>query len=440
MIKSATVSPSDMRILGEQHVKNISRSIRVYKVLLNGQISEPAKVADEQASPPVSVRKPSIAVLPFVNMSGDPEQEFFADGLTEDIITELSRFRQLLVISRNAVFVHKGKPIKAQQIAREFGVDYIVEGSVRKAADRVRVTVQLIDGDTETHIWAERYDRKLEDIFAIQDEVTSSIAATLFGRIEAARHDHIQRKTTENMAAYEYVLTGKVLHHRSNRESNAEAILMLNRAIEMDPNYAHAHAWKACVTGQAWLHGWCEDPAASQQVILDELQTALSLDDNDADVHRILAAVKLNFNEHDKAAYHQDRALSLNPNSDLIVVQQGEVLTWLGRPKEGIEWVRRAMRLNPYHPERFWNESRSRPIQRASLCRRDRVLQQTDSAGPHSSRLSGRVVSTIGQSKSLPRLMLGRCFSGNEISPSAVTYRHFTISSRQILNTCAKDC
>jgi adenylate cyclase len=341
--------------LGEQHVKNISRAIRVYRVLLSGETSERTKVADGQASPPVSVRKPSIAVLPFLNISGDPEQEFFADGLTEDIITELSRFRQLLVISRNAVFVHKGKPIKAQQIAREFGVDYVVEGSVRKAADRVRVTVQLIDGETETHIWAERYDRKLEDIFAIQDEVTSAIAATLSGRIEAARHDRVQRKPTENMAAYEYVLTGKVLHHRSNRESNAEAILMLNRAIDLDPNYAHAHAWKACVTGQAWLHGWCEDQTASLRVIIDELQTALSLDDNDADVHRVLAAVKLIFNEHDKAAYHQDRALSLNPNSDLIVVQQGEVLTWLGRPKEGIEWIRRAMRLNPYHPERFWS-------------------------------------------------------------------------------------
>ena len=130
-------------------------------------------------------------------MSGDAEQEFFSDGLTEDIITELSRFRELLVISRNAVFVHKGKPVKAQQIAREFGVDYVVEGSVRKAADRVRVTVQLIDGETETHIWAERYDRKLEDIFAIQDEVTSAIVATLFGRVEAARHDRVQRRPTE---------------------------------------------------------------------------------------------------------------------------------------------------------------------------------------------------------------------------------------------------
>lgn len=348
--------------LGEQRVQNVSRPIHAFKVVPGGQASHasgaiaagpPAPAAP--AAPQADSRKPSIAVLPFVNMSGDAEQEFFADGLTEDIITELSRFRQLLVISRNAVFVHKGKPIKAQEVAREFGVDYVVEGSVRKTGDRVRVTVQLIDGETETHVWAERYDRKLEDIFAIQDEVTSAISSTLFGRVEAAKHDRIKRKHTENMAAYEYVLTGKVLHHRSAREANAEALHMLDRAIKLDPNYAHAHAWKACVTGQAWLHDWCEDPEVALQTVSHELQTALALDDNDADVHRILAAINLNINQYDKATYHQERALSLNPNSDIIVVQQGELLTWLGRAAEGIEWIRRAMRLNPYHPARFWS-------------------------------------------------------------------------------------
>ena len=338
--------------LGEQQFKNINRPIRAFKILATGLASSSDT---NQATPPATARKPSIAVLPFANMSGDAEQEFFADGLTEDIITELSRFRELLVISRNAVFTHKGKAIKARQVAREFGVDYVVEGSVRKVADRVRVTIQLIDGETETHIWAERYDRKLDDIFAIQDEITSAIVATLFGRVEAARHDRVQRKRTANMAAYECVLTGKVLHHWSTREANAEAMRMLNRAIELDPNYAHARAWRACVIGQAWMNNWCEDRDASMRAILDEVQTALTLDENEADVHRILGALKLNFDEYDKATYHQERALGLNPNSDIVVVQQGELLTWLGRPVEGIEWIHRAMRLNPYHPQRYWS-------------------------------------------------------------------------------------
>jgi adenylate cyclase len=288
-------------------------------------------------------------------MSGDPEQEFFADGLTEDIITQLSRFRELFVISRNSAFVYKGKAVKLQEIAREFEVQYVVEGSVRKAGNRVRVTVQLIDAESDRHVWAERYDRDLEDIFAIQDEVTSAIVATLPGRIEAASHDRAERKPTANMAAYECVLAGKVLHHRSTPGDNAEALRMLDRAIELDPKYAHAHAWKACVLGQGWVYGWCEDRDAAFRRVGEALQIALSLDDNDSDVHRILAAWNLVQRQYDKSTYHQERALGLNPNNDLIVVQQGEILTWLGRPQEGIDWIRRAMRLNPYHPERYWS-------------------------------------------------------------------------------------
>ncbi|MET3905994.1 adenylate cyclase [Bradyrhizobium sp. S3.3.6] len=341
--------------IGEQNVKNIVRAIRVYRIRLE---ESPASASDGTrgaAKATGKSKKPSIAVLPFANMSGDPEQEFFADGLTEDIITELSRFHDLLVISRNSTFVYKGKAVKVQDVGREFGVDYVIEGSVRKAGDRVRVTVQLIDAETDRHIWAERYDGELKDIFAIQDEMTRAIAATLPGRVEAATHDRANRKPTDNMAAYECVLAAKVLHHRSNREDNARAQLLLDRAVELDANYAHAHAWKACVLGQTWVYGWCADRDATFQQVASELETALALDDNDSDVHRILAALNLNRDDHDKATYHQERALALNPNYDLVVVQQGELLTWLGRPEEGIDWIRKAMRLNPYHPERFWS-------------------------------------------------------------------------------------
>jgi len=339
--------------LGEQRVKNIAEPVRAYKVYDAGRLGA-AAVAP---SPPGRERvdKPQIAVLPFVNMSGDSEQEFFADGITEDIITELSRFRDLFVISRNSSFKYKGKAVDVQKFARELGVHYVVEGSVRKVGKRVRITVQLIDAESDRHIWAERYDRDLEDIFAIQDEVTTAIVATLPGRVEAAARDRAARTTTENMAAYECVLTGKVLHHRSNREDNAKAQRLLERAIELDPGYAHAHAWKACVLGQAWVYGWCADRAATENLIVDELQAALALDDNDSDVHRILAAINVIRDNLEQAVYHQRRALSLNPNDDLVVVQEGEILTWLGRPEEGIEWIWKAMRLNPYHPERFWS-------------------------------------------------------------------------------------
>jgi adenylate cyclase len=341
--------------LGDQTVKNISRPIRVFRVRLDPNPKTPPEPATDAAVATTISKKPSIAVLPLVNMSGDPEQEFFTDGLTEDIITELSRFHDLLVISRNSTFVHKGKAVKVQEVAREFGVDYVLEGSVRKAGDRIRVTVQLIDAETDRHIWAERYDRKLEDIFALQDEMTRAIVATLPGRVEAATHDRAKRKPTDNMAAYECVLAAKVLHHRSIREDNAEAQRLLDRALALDPNYAHAHAWKACVLGQMWIYDWCADRDATFEQLAAELETALALDDNDSDVHRILAALNLTRDDHDKAAYHQERALALNPNYDLVVVQQGELLTWLGRSEEGIDWIKKAMRLNPYHPERFWN-------------------------------------------------------------------------------------
>jgi len=350
--------PIKIETRGEQTVKNIARPIEVFCIISEDRdaVAGAVREFETRVQTPAIADKPAIAVLPFVNMSGEPDQEFFADGITEDILTELSRFRELFVISRNSAFFYKGKAINAQKVAKELGVHYVVEGSVRKAGGRVRITVQLIDAETDRHLWAERYDRELADIFAIQDEVTSSIVSILPGRVAAAAQDRAQRKLPENLAAYECVLAGKLLHHRSVRADNEEALRMLDRAIALDPGYAHAHAWKACVLGQSFVYGWSADIEATKRTVIEELTLALSLDENDSDVHRVLAAVNLSLlRDHDKALYHQERALALNPNDDIIVVQHGEVLTWIGQAEQGIEWIQKAMRLNPYHPERFWS-------------------------------------------------------------------------------------
>ena len=340
--------------LGERLLKNISRPVRIYRIVPALPEREPAAKKPEIMAKEAVV-KPTVAVLPFTNMSGDPEQEFFADGLTEDILTELSRRHELFVISRTSTFVYKGQSANLREVARKLGARYLVEGSVRKGGDRLRVTVQLIDTASDAHIWAERYDRKLDDVFSMQDEITSAIVATLPGRLEAAQHDQLARVKPSSMAAYECVLAAKVLHHRGTREDNAEALKLSDRALRLDPDYAHAHAWRACILGQAWGYGWCKDKDATFAEVEFELGKAVSLDDNDADVHRILAAVAIARNEMSRARYHQDRALALNPNYDLVVVQMGELFTWLGHADDGIEWVRRAMQLNPHHPARFWS-------------------------------------------------------------------------------------
>lgn len=339
--------------LGEKTLKNLTRPVRVWQVVI-GEDALGGGVGGAPAAA-VAAGKPSIAVLPFANMSGDPEQEFFVDGLTEDILTELARYHELFVISRNSSFAYRGQAVNIREVAETLGAQYILEGSVRKAGDRLRLTVQLIDTATDTHIWAERYDRRLDDVFDLQDEMTAAIVATLPGRVEAAQRDRIARKPPSSLIAYECVLAAKVLHHRSRREDNEVAQRMIGRAISLEPDYAHAHAWRGCIMGQAWVYGWCEDRDAAFAECVAELETALALDEHDADVHRILSAISVNKDDLRRARYHQERALALNPNYDLTVVQQGEVLTWIGQPVEGVEWIRKAMKLNPHHPERFWS-------------------------------------------------------------------------------------
>ena len=376
--------------LGEQVVKNIAKPVHVYRLRLDKpRLAMPP--AASPAGPRDRVDKPAIAVLPFNNMSGDPEQEYFADGITEDIITELSRFRDLFVISRNSSFKYKGKAVEVQKFARELGVRYVVEGSVRKVGKRVRITVQLIDAQTDRHIWAERYDRELEDIFAIQDEVTSAIVATLPGRVEAAARDFASRKTTDNMAAYECVLAGKVHHHRSTREDAAQALRLLDRAIELDPGYASAHAWKACVLGQTWVYDWCEDRDATLKQVGEKLQTALALDDNDSDVHRILAAVQIAEDDLARARYHQQRALDAQSErrSHRRAARRAADLARATRRRHRVDPQGDAP--EPLSPRALLESPRTRVLRRAALQRGDRRVQAHQRSRLPAPRVPGRV-------------------------------------------------
>ena len=355
----------DFEDIGEHALKNIPLPVHVYRVrerspgAMNPAPSSnttdvPAIAASKSTSTPTTQSKPSVIVLPFANVSGDPEQEFFVDGLTEDILTELSRFHEVLVISRHTSMQYKGQAIDVRQVARDLDVNYVLEGSVRRAGSRIRITAQLIDAAADRHLWAERYDRELKDIFDLQDEMTCTIVSVLPGRMEASARERAARKPTDSMAAYECVITAKLLHHRARREDNLRAQELISRAVELDARYAHAHAWRACILGQAVTSNWSPDPLAALAQIEAELALALTLNENESDVHRVAAALAMMSNDLDKMSYHQERALNLNPNDDLIVVQQGEVLTWLGRGDDAIDCIRKAMRLNPFHPDRFW--------------------------------------------------------------------------------------
>ena len=339
--------------LGEHEVKNIARPVRVFRVPIEPSAVTQTSGPAEKAAGSDSRVRPSIAVLPFDNMSSDSEQEFFSDGLTEDLITELSRFGDLTVISRTSTFTYKGKSVKVQEVADD-GVRYVVEGSVRRAGKRVRVTVQLIDATAGgDHIWAERYDRDIEDIFDLQDEITQTIASTIPGRVEEV--ERVRPNRPSDLAAYDYVIRGKILHHRGTREDNAEARELLDKAIELDPDYAHAWAWKACLLGQAWSRGFISDAGGGLAGAGDAIKKAHALDPNDSECHRLMAALSLLERNFEQAEYHQQRGIALNPNYDLIVVQNGELYTWTGRADDGAEWIIKAMRLNPFHPERFWS-------------------------------------------------------------------------------------
>jgi adenylate cyclase len=341
--------------LGEHNVKNITDPVRVYQV--RTETDTAVQKPSERTELPV---KPSIAVLPFNNMSGDPDQDYFAEGISEDITTELSRFHSILVISRTSSFTYRGEEVNVRQIGRELGVEYIVEGSVRKAGDRVRVTAQLISSATGQHVWAERYDRHLKDIFAVQDEITETIVSSLAGRIEAAGIDRAKRKATENMVAYDYLLKGLDLYKSGGTtiENVVEAGEMFTKAVELDPGFARGHAWLACASGRRLKLMQVDSSEDQYKLQLDEamarVQKALSLDENECEAHRIMGMLYLHKRQFDRADYHISKAIALNPSHANVAAQAATFLSYAGRSEEAVASVKRAMRLDPHHPDWYW--------------------------------------------------------------------------------------
>jgi adenylate cyclase len=257
------------------------------------------------------------------------------------------------VIARNSVFAYKGKAVATQEIGRELGVEYVVEGSVRRSGDRVRLTVQLVKAASGKQIWAESYDRQLIDIFELQDELTRAVVATLPGRIESADIERVRRSKPRDMSVYESLLRAKLLHHRGTREDNTRALDLLNDAIEADPEFAPAYAWKACTIGQAWLRGYLPETEQTYFELLNEVQKGYSIDKNDMECVRILCEFHIELKQWDEAQLFQDKAYKLNPNDPRILAQRGELLTWMGHPEEGLPWIEQAMRLDPYEADTF---------------------------------------------------------------------------------------
>jgi adenylate cyclase len=297
--------------------------------------------------------KPSIAVLPFTNMSGDPEQEYFSDGIAEEIITALSKTPKLFVIARNSTFTYKGKPVKVQQVGRELGVKYVLEGSVRKARDKVRITAQLVDAQTGHHLWAERYDRDMKDIFAIQDEITMKIITALQVKLTEGEQARLSAKRTDNIDAFLKYVEGREHLFRFNKDSNILARQNAEEALALDPEYSNAYSLlgKTHIL-DVWFK-WSKSPKESLTHAFELAKKALALDESDDLAHRILSHIYLLKRQHDKAIAECERAVLLSPNAADAVYNLGLILRFSGRAKEAIPMHERAIRLNPIPPANY---------------------------------------------------------------------------------------
>jgi adenylate cyclase len=334
--------------MGEQQVKNIARPVRVHRVLLSTQPGPSKPVVETATEPPLALPdKPSIAVLPFQNMSGDPEQEYFADGMVEEIITALSRIRWLFVIARNSSFTFKGQTVDVKQVGRELGVRYVLEGSVRKAGGRVRITAQLIDTTTGAHLWADRFDGSLEDVFELQDKVASSVAGVIEPALRAVEIRRASERETRDLTAYDLYLRA-LAHSSGSKAALNRALDLLEQAIDRDPHYGPALARAAFCRAFIDINGWTESRERNRSAAIEHAERALEAasDDPDTLVYAAHALAYFGENIHAMLAL-VDRALGLNPSFALGWVMSAQLRIWAGQPDLAIEHVESAMRLNP---------------------------------------------------------------------------------------------
>jgi adenylate cyclase len=329
--------------MGEQTVKNIARPIRAYRL-------DQETTVDGTVETPALPAKPSIAVLPFTNMSGDTEQDYFADGITEDLITDLSRFSGLFVIARHSSYAFKNTTSNMREIGSELGVRYLVEGSIRKFGPQVRITAQLIDAVTGGHLWADRYDGNLQDVFELQDKVTQKIIAALAVRMSDAELARVKRIDTDDMGAFDCVLRGQAYFHRYTKEANATARSHFIQASERDPGYARAFSNLSRTYLTDWRNGWSDDRADSLERASRLAKTALDLDRTDTDAMTALGDASLWGKDHALAVAMLEEAVASNPNDADGHLYLGETLTWSGNGREAIKHIETAMRLNPRYP------------------------------------------------------------------------------------------
>ena len=352
--------PFEFESLGEQTLKGFDQPVRAFSVKLKSGEILPVPELDVElrkarVNGPEIPKKPSIAVLAFNNLSNDPGQDYLGDSISENIIAGLSQFPELFVIARQSSFSYKGKSIKVQQIASELGVHFILEGSVLKSEDRVRVTAQLVDALTGQDIWAQRYDRKWEDIFKLQDDITQHIIANLLsleGPLEKAALIKIEQKAPSDLRAYDYLLLGREQLFLVTNESNIKARKLFQKSLEIEPDYSRGHTW------MTWAHlidlnfGWSENPTKSKETSLFHAQRAVELDNSDAEAHWALAAIMIHAGHPpQKALGEYQKAISLSPNNADLLAEHGWSISKIGKADDGVMSIKQAMRLNPFHPD-----------------------------------------------------------------------------------------